>query len=306
MLRYVIRRILLSIVTLFGITVIVFFFSRVSGDPIRLLFPEGGFTPEQLDALREEYGLNEPIIVQYWVFISNAVQGDFGRSISSGRPALEEVLSRAPATIELAMWAMLVTLVIGIPLGIAAGTKPGGVVDRFVKPFAIIGNAAPAYWVGLLAIFLFAGILGILPATGRGTWQHLIMPAAVQAWFSLAVIVRISRSSVLHAMNEDYVRTARAKGLHERQVINIHALKNASLPIITMAGLDFAAKLGGVAITETIFAWPGVGRLAVTATYQRDYPVIQAAVLFAAFMFIVINFAVDLLYTWLDPRVRLS
>jgi peptide/nickel transport system permease protein len=304
--RYLLRRIGFSVLTLFVVSILVFSLARITGDPATLLFPiSNGATAEQQQEFRHEYGLDQPLPIQYWVFISHAVRGDFGKSLQYDSPALGEVLARAPATLLLAVVSSLVAVIVGVPLGILAAIKPASAFDSVVKAFAIVGNAAPVYWVGLMLIWLFAATWRILPSGGTGSLAHLIMPVTVQAWASLAVLLRLTRSSMLEALGADFVRLARAKGVPEPRVVLVHALKVASLPIVTVSGLDFAARLGGVAITETIFAWPGIGRLAVSATANRDYPVVQATVLFAATMFIAINLAIDLLYTALDPRVRL-
>ncbi|MGI9148990.1 MAG: ABC transporter permease [Chloroflexota bacterium] len=304
--HYFLQRVAYGILTLFVVSLLVFGLARMAGDPAALLFPiSSGATLEQQQAFRHEYGLDQPLVVQYWLFISHAVRGDFGRSLQYNSPAMGEVLGRAPETLLLAVTASLAAIAIGVPLGILAAIRPNSPFDSAVKALALFGNAAPVYWIGLTFIWLFAATWRILPSSGSGTPAHLILPVLVQSWASLAVFLRLTRSSMLDAFGGDFVRLARAKGVPEWKVILIHALKNASLPIVTISGLDFAARLGGVAITETIFAWPGIGRLAVTATANRDYPVVQATVLFAAAMFIGINLAVDLLYTVLDPRVRL-
>jgi len=304
--HYLLQRVAYGILTLFVVSLLVFGLARMTGDPAALLFPiSAGATPEQQQAFRHEYGLDQPLVVQYWLFISHAVRGDFGRSLQYNSPAMGEVLARAPATLVLAVTASLAAIAIGVPLGILAAIRPNSPFDSAVKAFALFGNAAPVYWIGLTLIWLFAATWRLLPSSGSGTPAHLVLPVLVQAWASLAVFLRLTRSSMRDALGGDFVRLARAKGVPEWKVVLIHALKNASLPIVTISGLDFAARLGGVAITETIFAWPGIGRLAVTATANRDYPVVQATVLFAAAMFIGINLVVDLLYTVLDPRVRL-
>lgn len=304
---YLLRRLGFGALTLLVISMLVFGLARVTGDPAELLFPiNNGATAEQQQAFRREYGLDQPLVVQYWSFVSHAVRGDFGKSLQYDSPAMEEVLSRAPATLLLAVVSSLVAILVGIPLGILAAIKPGSVFDSVVKAFAFFGNAAPVYWVGLMLIWLFAATWRVLPSSGSGTPAHLIMPVVVQSWASLAGLLRLTRSSMLESLGSDFIRLARAKGVPEPRVVLVHALKFASLPIITISGLDFASRLGGVAITETIFAWPGIGRLAVSATANRDYPVVEATVLFAAAMFIGINLIVDLFYLVLDPRVRLS
>jgi peptide/nickel transport system permease protein len=303
---YLLRRLGFGLLTLFVVSILVFALARITGDPAELLFPiSAGATVAQQQEFRHEYGLDQPLLLQYWVFISHAVRGDFGRSLQYHSPAMDEVLARAPATLLLAVVSSLVAVLVGIPLGVLAAVKPGSLFDTVVKALALIGHAAPVYWVGLALIWLLAATWRVLPSGGSGTPAHLVMPVAVQAWGSLAVLLRLTRSSMLEALGGDFVRLARAKGIPEWRVVLVHALKNAALPIITVSGLDLASRLGGVAITETIFAWPGIGRLAVSATANRDYPVVQATVLFAATMFIAINLAVDLLYTWVDPRVRL-
>jgi ABC-type dipeptide/oligopeptide/nickel transport system permease component len=302
---YLLKRLAFGALTLFVISVLVFILARVSGDPAELLFPlSAGATREQQQEFRREYGLDQPLLIQYWVFISHAVRGDFGKSLQFGTPAMSEVLSRAPATLLLAVSSTLLAVLIGVPFGVLAAVRPNSWYDNVFKAFAVFGHAAPVYWIGLMMIWLFAAVWRVLPSSGSGTPAHLVMPMIVQAWASLAILMRLTRASMLEVLSADYIRYARAKGVPEWRVILGHALKNASIPIITISSLDFAARLGGVAITETIFAWPGIGRLAVGAAANRDYPVVQATVLFAAAMFICINLIVDLLYVRLDPRVR--
>ncbi len=272
------------------------------GDPVSLLLsPEA--TQADREELKHELGLDRPLRIQYLVFLKDAIRGNFGISFRHQRPALGLVIQHLPATLELTVAAMILSIVISIPLGVLASIKPGSFLDRAGMTFALFGQSAPVFWIGIMFILLFGVKLRWFPISGRGGIENLIMPAMTLALFSTAAQTRLTRSSMMDVLDKDFIRTARSKGLTESRVIVKHALKNALIPIITIVALQFGMMLSGAVITETIFAWPGVGRLAVYAIYNRDYPVIQAAVFVTSFFFIFINLFVDIIYTWIDPRI---
>jgi peptide/nickel transport system permease protein len=304
MYRYILRRLLLLIPVMIGVSFVVFtimFFTP--GDPAKILLGERA--PEaEVQALRTQMGLDDPFFVQYGRFVFNAVQGDLGRSLTTRRPAALELFARFPATLQLAAAGVLVAVLIGIPIGILSATKQYSVFDGVAMILALIGVSMPNFWQGIMMVLLFSIVLRWLPSSGYGSFPHLIMPALTIGTSSAATITRMTRSSMLEVVRQDYIRTARAKGLSERVVINRHALKNALIPIVTVIGLQFGYLLGGAVLTETIFSWPGVGRLMVDAIRQRDYPVVQGGVLLLAVTFSVVNLFVDVLYAYIDPRIK--
>ena len=300
---YLARRLLRTIVVLWGISTIVFVVTRLSGDPISLILPAEA-TPAEVDRVRSQFGLNEPLPVQYGVFLRRAVVGDFGQSIRQRQPAMRLALDRMPATLQLAASSFLFAVVVGVPLGLIAGVRPRSLWDNVTMTFAVVGQAVPTFYLGILLIIVLAVRFGWFPVGGRGDWKTLVMPTLTLGTFAMASIARLTRSAMLEVMSQDYVRTGRAKGLTERAVTLRHAFRNALIPIVTIMGLQFGTLLGGAVVTETIFAWPGLGRLAIDAINNRDYPVVQAAVFLAAVAFVFINLVVDLLYSQLDPRIR--
>lgn len=302
--RYVVRRILLVIPVMLGVSLIVFLLMHFTpGDPAVLMLGERA-TEEQLQLLRQEMGLLEPLPVQYARFLGAALQGDLGRSYRSGRPVMTEVLSRLPATAELAVAAVVIAVLIGVPVGVLSAVKQYSLLDNAGMLLALLGASLPSFWLGLMLMLLFAVNLGWLPPSGRDGLSSLVLPALTLGAGAAALITRMTRSSMLEVINQDYVRTARAKGLPEKTVIYSHALRNALLPVVTVIGLQFGALLGGAVITETVFAWPGAGRLAVEAIRAKDYPVVQGAVLMLALAFAFVNLLVDVLYAFLNPRIR--
>lgn len=303
MIRYIFYRILQSIVTLFMVTIVVFIITRLSGDPSRLLLPIQA-TQVERDAFREKYGLNEPLHKQYWIFLKNSAQGDFGKSLRWHEPAMSLVISRVPATFELASASIIFATILGVSVGVLSAVKPKSIMDNLGRLFALFGQATPPFWVGIMLILILSVRLNLLPTSGRGSIIQIIMPSITLGWFSTAAIMRLTRSSMLDALNSDYIRMARIKGVTEFMVVMKHAFKNASIPIVTMISLQFGGMLGGAVVTESIFAWPGMGRLAVEAIYSRDFPVVQASVIVASTMFILINLFVDILYSLIDPRIR--
>ena len=290
-------------ICILGISIIIFMLSHLSGDPALLMSPPEA-TPEDIDQLRITLGLNKPLHVQYWVFISNALQGDLGESIRWGKPCLEVWLSRFPNTLLLGGAAMLFTIIVGLPTGIISAVKLGSWFDKFGKAFALMGQSLPVFWVGLMLILFFSVILGWLPTSRMGSWQHLLMPAFTLGWYFTASLARLSRSAMLDVLDSEYIKMARIKGVPEYLVIAKHALRNALVPIVTLAALNLITLLNGTVITETVFNWPGIGRLIVDSIFARDYPMVQTCVLIASALFIFTNLFVDILYAYIDPRIR--
>jgi peptide/nickel transport system permease protein len=293
------------VVALVGVTCVAFLLVSLSGDPaFILLTPDAG--EEQRAAFRRLYGLDQPLPVQYARYVGHVARGDFGTSFAFARPALHVVLERVPATLLLTAAAVALGVAVGIPAGVVAAVRAGTVADRMVMALVLLGQSVPTFWLGLLMIRIFAVNLRWLPVSGYGGALNLVMPATALGLYLAALLARLTRSEMLEALAQDYVRTARAKGLSERAVTVVHALKNALLPIVTLIGLQLGALLGGAVVTETVFAWPGVGTLILDAILRKDYPVLLAAVELVAAGFIVINMSLDLLYGYLDPRLRLA
>lgn len=301
---FVIRRLLMTAVMLFLVMLTAFLLAHLTGDPVRLMVPEDA-SERQIAELRHELGLDRPLPVLFAEYVTHALRGDLGPSIRYRKPTLSLILERLPATVELSSAAMAIALVIAVPIGIISAVRPGSVLDAVTSTAAIVGQALPPFWIGIMLIVLFAVHLGWVPAAGRGGLGHLVLPAITLSLFPMARLARVLRSSLLDVLHEDYIRTARAKGLAERRVIVRHGLRSACIPLLTVAGLTYGSILGGTVITESVFAWPGVGRLALEAVYNRDFPLVQAIVLVVASMFIFINLFVDVAYGWLDPRIRL-
>ena len=305
MLTYLVRRLFEFCIVILGVLTIVFVLQRFSGDPTNLLLPIDA-SEEVRAELRHQLGLDQPVPVQYVRFLADVAQGDLGESYRFRQPALGLVLERLPATLLLAGTSLLISLVIALPLGMLAAVHRNSWVDTLATAISLIGQGMPVYWLGLLGILLFAVQWRLLPSMGGGSFLALILPATTLAVYSASRIMRLTRSAMLDVLHQDYIRMARAKGLSEPKVLIKHALRNASIPIVTIVGLQFGGLLGGAVITETVFAWPGVGRLAVNAVQQRDFPVVQAVTLVIALAFSLINLSVDLLYARLNPRIRLG
>ncbi len=332
MLRYIIRRVLTIIPVLLGVSILVFGFLRlIPGDPAQVMLGERA-TPENIARVREQLGLNKPIYEQYLIFIGNALRGDLGRSVLRQEPVTQEIIRRFPATIELTLGAIIVALVVGIPAGIISAIRRGSIFDAASMLLALTGVSMPIFWLGLMLVLLFSVVLHLLPTGGRldaGTnfvpitnlilfdslvkgevgvfiqaLKHLALPAIALGSIPMAIIARMTRSSMLEVLSQDYIRTAHAKGLKERAVVINHALRNAWLPVITVVGLQVGRLLSGAILTETVFSWPGIGRWLVDAIYARDYPIVQGVTLFIALVFVGINLLVDVLYAWVDPRVK--
>ncbi len=301
---YVLSRLAQTALVVFLSLTAVFAMVRLSGDPV-LLFMPMDIQAKDVNEFRERLGFNDPLPVQYARFVGGAVRGDFGESLRYRRDALRLVLERLPATFLLGGTALLLTLFVAVPLGIVSAVRRNTLLDHVGTVATVLGQATPGFWLGLMLIYLFSVQLRWLPTGGTGSIAHLVMPSIVLAAFFAARIARLTRSAVLEALGEEYVLTARAKGLGEGRVVGKHTLRNSAIPILTLAGLEAGQILGGAVITETIFAWPGLGRLTVQALLNRDFPVVLAAVFLISVIYTLINLVVDLSYGWLDPRVRL-
>jgi peptide/nickel transport system permease protein len=302
---FLLRRLPQLVVVLFGVSVVAFALVRLTGDPVTMLLGESA-TTEAVEEMRAELGLDRPIYVQYGRFIANALRGDFGESLRYRQSALSLFAERLPATLELAGAALLLALAIGLPVGVTAALRPQSIFDTAVRGLALVGQAIPGFYLGLVAIIVFGAQLHLLPTGGRGTLAHLVLPAATLASFQIAVVARFARGAMLEVLGEDFVRTARAKGLRRSRVVVGHALRNALIPVVTIVALQVGTLLSGAVVTETVFSWPGVGRLAVQAIYTRDFPVVQVTIMVTAGLFVVINLITDLVYVMLDPRVRVG
>ena len=302
---YVASRLVQAAITILGISVVVFALAHLSGDAAALLIPPEA-TPEQKAQLEDSLGLNDPLPVQYGIFLKGIASGDFGKSFRFGEPTLDVFLDRFPATIQLALAAALVAFSGGILIGVLSAVKAGGIADRVATFIALLGQAVPSFWIAILMIMLFSVQLRWLPTSGKGDLRTFIMPAVALAWYSMAALTRMTRSSMLDVMDTDYIRLARLKGLPERTVIWKHAFRNALLPILTLFSLQLIFFVSGSVIVESIFAWPGIGQLTVQAIFSRDYPLVQTIVFVTSSVLVLLNVAVDLLYAFIDPRIRLA
>ena len=332
MLTYIIRRIVSLIPVLIGVSIIVFMFIHlIPGDPVLAILGERAAV-ENVERVRKQMGLDKPIWEQYFLYVGKVVQGDFGRSIRSNTPVMDEIRAKLPATAELALWAMIFAVLIGVPAGIISAARRNSIFDTVAMFVALIGVSMPVFWLGLMLAFVFSVWLGWLPFSGRldpnitliphtglmvldsligGNWKalgnslsHLILPSLALATIPLALIARMTRSSLLEELTQDYIRTAKSKGLAERTVLFRHALKNAFLPVVTTIGLQVGALLSGAILTETIFSWPGIGRWLYGAIGARDYPIVQGVALLITFIYVSVNLLVDISYAFLDPRIR--
>lgn len=294
----------MTIPTVVVASAIVFLMLRfIPGDPAMLMAGEDP-KPEVIQALRKQWGLEEPLPVQYLVFMKNVIEGNFGISIRSGFPVSYEISLRIPHTILLSLVAMTLSIVIGLLVGIISSTRPYSIIDNASMFVALIGVSAPAFWTGLMLMWLFAVRLGWLPAVGVGTLAHIVLPSITLTGFTTPILARQTRSSMLEVLRQDYIRTARSKGLSERAIVYGHAVRNAMIPVITVAGISFGRLLGGSIVTETVFAYPGIGKLLIDAIFARDYPIVQGTVLVYAVVFTFLNLLVDLTYAYIDPRIH--
>lgn len=303
--RYLLVRLLRAVLVVLAVSVVVFTLLRLSGDPVAIMLPFDA-TAEQRAEFRRYFGLDSPIPVQYVRFLGRASRGDFGESLRYRQPAITLFAERLPATLILVLFALSVTVAAGFSLGVLAATKPGSVLDQLVVATSLALQSTPSFWLGIMLILLFSVQLGWLPTSGSGNWRHLIMPVLTVASFLLAEILVLVRGSMVEALSADYIRTARAKGMPRHLVVLRHALRNALIPAITVIGMQFGTLMGGAVITETVFGWPGVGLLAVQSVFQRDFPVVQVAMLSLSVIIALANLSVDLLYVLADPRIRLE
>ena len=287
------------------VSIVVFALVRLSGDPIQIMAPAEA-TQKDIELMRQAMGMDRPWVVQYWRFISNAVQGDFGKSVRFRRPAMELIAERYAATLELGGLAVLVVIAVALPVGVYSAVRRGSSLDYVARGFAALGQAVPPFWLGLVLVLIFGVLLHWLPTSGRGTPLHLLLPGLTLGWFAVAGLMRLTRSSMLDVLGSEYVKLARIKGLPEHTVIWKHAFKNAALPVVTFAALLFVAMLNGSIIVETVFGWPGLGLLVMEAVDSRDYPIVQAVVMVLSAMYIGINLVVDVLYAYLNPKIRYS
>jgi len=302
MTNYIIRRVLQSILVLLGAVAITFIITRATGDPARLMLTDGA-TAAQLADFRKEFGLDKPLPVQFGNYMLQVAQGDLGKSIRHSQPVTKLIIDKLPNTLKLTFSALLISLLISFPLGIFVALKRNSLWDMFGTAIALVGQAAPSFWTGLMLVLVFGVILQWLPISGAGTPKHLVLPAVTLGFYLTGRLTRLIRSGMLEVLGKEYIRTARAKGLLENVVVWKHALRNAAIPVVTYIGLLFADLLGGAMVIETVFAWPGVGRLVIMAVLQRDFPLVQGVVLFSAAIFVFVNLFVDVIYTVLDPRI---
>ena len=304
MYQYIARRLILTIPVVLGVSIIVFSIIRmIPGDPARSIAGVNA-TPEFIEQVRVRYALDQPLPIQYGRFVADLFRGDLGNSIFSGRAVTTEIGERFPRTLLLATVALVIATILGVSAGIVSATRRNSLFDNASMLVALVGVAAPVFWMALMLQLLFAVRLGLLPATGIGTIRHIVLPSVTLGTASAALMARITRSSMLDVLRQEFITTARSKGLNERVVVYKHALKNALIPVVTVLGLQFGILLGGAVLTETVFAWPGVGRLLVDAILRRDYPVVQGTVMLLAFLFVIINLTVDIVYAFLDPRIH--
>ena len=321
MTAFILRRSLQSIIVLFVMSLIVFVGVNLVGDPVDMLInPEAD--QAEIDRVIRDLGLDRPVSEQYWYFVVNAFQGDLGRSFIFGEPALKLIIQRMPATMELAVVALLIAVLFGIPLGVWAGLKPESIASKSIMTGSILGFSLPTFWVGIMMILLFAVMLGWLPSTGRGdvqiilgmpisifSWDgfsHVLMPAVNLALFKLSMVIRLARAGTREVLHQDYIKFARAKGLKETRIILIHVMKNILIPVVTVLGLEFGGLVAFSVVTETVFAWPGMGKLLIDSIGLLDRPIIVAYLMIIVFLFVLINLLVDICYSILDPRVRLQ
>jgi peptide/nickel transport system permease protein len=301
--RYLAGRLVQTVLSMLVVISIVFLLTRLSGDPVNLLLDVNATERDQ-EILTRHLGLDKPMLVQYVIYVANIARGDFGNSVLTRRPVTEHLWERLPATAELGLVAMLMSVLLGVPLGVYSAVHRGRPFDSGARIFAVLGQSMPTFWLGLMLILLFGVVMGVLPAGGRGGLANLVLPAFTLGYFTSAAILRLTRSSMLEVLGSDYIKFARLKGLHEQIVLWKHGLKNALLPVVTFAVILFVQFLGGAVVTETVFAWPGLGRLILESITTRDYPIVQAGVLVLSGLYLLGNLFVDVLYSYLNPRIR--
>ena len=303
--RFLVRRLITTAVVLLAVSVIIFVMARLVGDP-RLAILDDNFTMEQYEEVGVVLGLDKHPVEQYFIFMKGVFQGDLGRSIKERRPVKDVIWERIPATLHLGLVAFVFSVVVGVPLGVLSSVKRGGILDQIGKMVALVGQSAPSFWLGIMLIFLFAVRLEWVPPSGRGDWNSVILPAITLGWFSVAANLRLVRSAMLEVLDSEYIKLARAKGVPGRAVIWKHALRNAMIPPLTFAGVTLGAMVTGSLVAETVFAWPGLGQLAVQALGASDYPLLQGVVIIFTLMFVSASLLVDMLYVYINPRIRYS
>jgi peptide/nickel transport system permease protein len=302
---FIMRRTVYSLITLFILSLTIFTVVRLTGDPAVLL-AEPGARPEDLERIREQWGLNRPWPVQYISFLQNVFRGEFGKSFNYRLPVSELYFQRLPNSLQLALVATVISLVLGVPAGLLSAVKVNGLWDNVGKVLGLLGLSVPGFWLGLVLILVFAVWLRWLPTSGAGDWRHIIMPAVALGWYFAASLLRLTRSSMLEVLRSEYIKLARLKGLPEALVIALHAFKNALIPVFTLAGVNLVVMVNAAVVIEVIFAWPGIGRLLYEGIFQRDFPLVQGVVVMAGFMIVGVNLLVDILYAVIDPRIRLT
>lgn len=305
MLKALGRRLLQTIPTLIGVSLLVFVLVRLTGDPATVMLPPET-PPEAVQQFREANGLDRPLPLQYVTFVANAAQGDLGNSIRYREPVVNLLGQAVPATLSLTLTALAIAVLVGFPLGMLAGQRAGSRFDRIARTFALLGQATPSFYLGLLLILVFGVNLRVLPTGGRDGISSLVLPAVTLAMFLMPLVLRVSRGALLDVVRQDYVRTARARGMTERRILIVHMLRNSLIPVVTIVGLQLGAALSGAIVVETVFAWPGMGQLLVNSVYTRDFPVVQGVVLFSCVAFILANLIVDVLYARIDPRIAVK
>ncbi|MGH8057688.1 MAG: ABC transporter permease [Candidatus Entotheonellia bacterium] len=303
--RFIVRRILYSLVTIFILSLTIFAVVRLTGDPA-LLMAEPGARPEDLERVRMQWGLNSPWPIQYLSFLQNVITGELGKSFNYRLPVSELYLQRLPNSLQLALAATLISILVGVPAGILSAVRVNTWWDYIGTVIALLGLSIPGFWLGLVLILVFSVWLEWLPTSGTGDWQHLVMPAVALGWYFAASLLRLSRSSMLEVLRSDYIKLARLKGVPESVVIAMHGFKNALIPVLTLAGVNLVVMVNAAVIIEVIFAWPGIGRLLYEGIFQRDFPLVQGVVVMAGFMIVGVNLVVDILYAYIDPRIRLT
>jgi peptide/nickel transport system permease protein len=301
--RYLVRRLVLAVITLLAVSLIIFILSRSAGDPVSLMLDEYS-TQEDIDRMMAKLGTDKPYYQQYFIFLRDAVRGDFGMSIKEGRPVTEVILERAPATLYLGVTAFVVSLLVGIPLGILSSIKRGSLIDQGGKIIALLGQSAPPFWLGIMLIIFFAVSLRFFPPYGRDDWNSIFLPAITLGWYYAAANLRLVRSAMLDVLDSEYIKLARAKGVPYWGIVMRHAFRNALIPPLTFAGVTLGALVTGSLVVETVFAWPGLGKLAIDALYAFDYPLLQGVVVVFTLLYVLVAFAVDVLYAYIDPRIR--
>ena len=301
--KFLVRRLVIAVITVGAVSLLIFVMSRISGDP-RHVYLDDYSTQEDWDRMGAALGLDKPYYQQYGIFLKGAIVGDFGESVKEGRPVMQVIIERLPATFQLAFAAFALSLVIGIPLGVFSAISRGSFLDQFGKLLSLVGQSAPPFWLGIMLMFFFAVKLGWVPAYGRQDWNSIVLPAVTLGWFYVAANLRLVRSAMLDVLDSEYIRLARAKGVSRKGILFKHALRNALIPPLTFAGVTLGALVTGSLVTETVFAWPGLGQLAVQALFASDYPLMQGAIIVFTLMYVAVALMVDVLYAYIDPRIR--